>query len=453
MLTKENPVSMKILLIQAVDYLTSRGGAYKANRILLEGLAARNHTCRVMTTFHPRKPEQYLCDLAAQGIEATSSSAGWTMFRHNGVEVLVAKDRMQLYMGIVGGIEQFEPTWTLLETPDTLAIEAALEAAPSRVIYLCHTATNLPFGPDCIAPDPLKAEVLRKVGNSLTVSRYMKEYLKRWGGLDAKSLYWPSYGAGPFPRLGGFDQGYVTLVNPCPAKGQPIFLELARRLPDVEFAAVPTWGTTAEDRAALAQLANVRILEPQEDVNKIFAQTRVLLAPSLGVESFGQIVVEAMARGIPVLASDLGGLREAKLGVDYVLPVRQLGYQERASLEYIEIVPEQDVTPWQESLEELLAERARYEQLATDSRAAALSFIDSLGIAPFEDYLENLVPAAPQRVGMAEKTEEEIAKARKLEEQLKTISPEKRALLALRLANKNRGGELPGRSPAASTEM
>jgi hypothetical protein len=444
---------MKILLVQAVDYLTNRGGAYKANRILLEGLAARNHTCRVMTTFHPRKPDEYLRDLAARGIEATSSSAGWTMYQHHGVEVLVAKDRMQLYMGIVAGIERFEPTWTLLETPDTLAIEAALEAEPSRVIYLCHTATNLPFGPDCITIDPLKAEVLGRVGNSLTVSRYMKEYLKRWGGLEAKSLYWPSYGTGPFPCFGSFEQGYVTLVNPCPAKGQPVFLELARRLPLVEFAAVPTWGTTAEDRAALAQLPNVRILEPQEDVNKIFAQTRVLLAPSLGVESFGQIVVEAMARGIPVLASDLGGLREAKLGVDYVLPVRQLTYHERAPLEYIELVPEQDVAPWQESLEELLANRARYEQLAVDSRAAALAFIDSLGITPFEEYLLSLVPAAPQRrVDMTQRTEEEIEKARIVEEQLKNISQAKRALLALRLANKNRGGE-PSGGDAASTRM
>jgi glycosyltransferase involved in cell wall biosynthesis len=433
---------MKILLIQAVDYLTNRGGAYKANRILLEGLAARNHNCRVLTTFHPRKPDEYLCDLVARGIEVVSSTSGWTTYRHNGVEVLVARDRMQLYMGIVASIERFEPIWTLLETPDSLAIEAALVANPSRVVYLCHTATNLPFGPDCITPDPLKAKVLAKVGNSLTVSRYMKEYLKRWGGLDAKSLYWPSYGTGPFPHYGSFEAGYVTLVNPCAAKGQPILLELARRLPHVQFAAVPTWGTTDEDRAALAELSNICILEPQDDVNKIFAQTRVLLAPSLGVESFGQIVVEAMARGIPVLASDLGGLREAKLGVDYLLPVRQLTYHEPAPLEYIEIVPQQDVTPWQESLEELLADRARYERVAVESRQAALSFIDSLGIAPFEEYLANLIPAAQGNV--TERSEEEIEKARKLEEQLKSISPAKRALLALRLANKNRGDELTG---------
>ena len=425
---------MKILLIQPVNYLTNRGGAYKANRILLEGLAARNHTCRVLTTFHPAKPGEYFQDLAARGIDAVPSKSGGTTYTHSGVEVVVAKDRMQLFMAIVPQIETFEPDWTILETQDSLAIEAALEAEPSRVIYLCHTSTNLPFGPDCIAPDPSQAELLKKVGNSLTVSRYMKDYLKRWGGLEAESLYWPSYGPGPFPRFSNFDSGYVTLVNPCAAKGQPIFLELAKRLSEIEFAAVPTWGTTEEDLAALKQLPNVRLLEPQADVNNIFAQTRVLLAPSLGVESFGQIVVEAMARGIPVLASDLGGLSEAKLGVDYLLPVTQLRYEARGS-EYVEVVPEQDVTPWQQALTELLSDRTRYYQLATDSYTAAIDFISSLGITPFEEYLEKLVPFSSPEI--TAQTAEEIARAKKLKAQLKSLSPEKRALLALRLANKD----------------
>ena len=47
--------------------------------------------------------------------------------------------------------------------------------------------------------------------------------------------------------------------------------------------------------------------------------TRILLVPSLWGEAFGLVVVEAMLRGIPVLASNVGGLVEAKLGVDYIL--------------------------------------------------------------------------------------------------------------------------------------
>ena len=55
-----------------------------------------------------------------------------------------------------------------------------------------------------------------------------------------------------YPDLGRFESPYVTMVNPCAVKGIDIFLEVADRMPDVAFAAVPTWGATAEDMANLA---------------------------------------------------------------------------------------------------------------------------------------------------------------------------------------------------------
>ena len=46
--------------------------------------------------------------------------------------------------------------------------------------------------------------------------------------------------------------------------------------------------------------------------------------PSLWYEGFGLIVMESMLRGIPVVASDSGGLQEAKLGTGYVIPVHTI---------------------------------------------------------------------------------------------------------------------------------
>lgn len=65
-------------------------------------------------------------------------------------------------------------------------------------------------------------------------------------------------------------------------------------LRDVGATAVRFNGTFAEDRKA-----------------EIFAGTHVLLVPSLGLESFGLVAHEAMAHGVPVLASRRGALLEA----------------------------------------------------------------------------------------------------------------------------------------------
>ncbi len=58
-----------------------------------------------------------------------------------------------------------------------------------------------------------------------------------------------------------------------------------------------------------------------KNIEQVLKKTRVLLMPSLWYEGFGLSVMEAMLHGIPVIASDSGGLNEAKLGTRFVLPV------------------------------------------------------------------------------------------------------------------------------------
>jgi amino acid adenylation domain-containing protein len=151
-------------------------------------------------------------------------------------------------------------------------------------------------------------------------------------------------------------------------------------------------------------------------------------------EAFGLVSVEAMLRGIPVLASNVGGVPEAKLGVDYVLPVRPIErYEERFDERNnpVPVVPAQETGPWEEALRRLITDRATYAQLSHTSRRAALDFVSRTGIAPFEDLLSKLVPPSrPQSPGTQSNGERAASHAQL--DALSHLSPQKRTLLALR---------------------
>ena len=61
-----------------------------------------------------------------------------------------------------------------------------------------------------------------------------------------------------------------------------------------------------------------------------------------------------MLRGIPAMGSDVGGLREAMLGTDNILPAKAIpSFSEQLDENMIPIgeVPEQDIEPWRQAIE------------------------------------------------------------------------------------------------------
>lgn len=377
---------MKILLAESMSYF-GLGGAAKACKGLVEGFAQRGHSCAVVSIENRQQ-------LEAQGFKPVVAKSVLEVQIDDGVKIFASESGQEQWRPMREAIRTFDPDWMLVNEHGVMLLISALDANPSRTVVIAQSIiTNLPTKSASPVEDQIRG-LLRKAAGIITISDYMRDYIQRWSGLDSTVLHFPSYGTGPYTHFDNFDSGYVTMVNPCSYKGISIFLALAEKLPFVKFAAIPFWGTSEEDHAALKRLPNMTLLQPSPNLDDVFGQTKVLLVPSVWGEAYGQVVVDAMLRGIPVLASNTGGLPEAKLGVDYVIPVNMVErYEQNEKMQVVPVIPEQDVSVWVETLSRVLTDRTLYERVSLQSREAALSFVGGLGPIHFEQYLARLAAA------------------------------------------------------------
>jgi len=382
---------MKFLLVQNIDYIHIHGGATKSNRMLAQALVQAGHHVETVSPFSP--PAQTTLNAAVSPLKTTQAA---DISEHNGVCVHLVLERRNLRDYLLRHVESYQPDWILIssEEPSHSLLEADVRAVPHKVIYLAHTVQYLPFGPLSFAPGERRATLLNKVGGIIAISKFVKNYIKEWSGLDTFLFHPPHYGAPPYAECGKFDNPYIMQINPSQVKGVEIFAELARRFPTLSFAAVhsSTFATSA-DLLMLRAIANVTILEPTSDLDALFSRCKVVLVPSVAHEGFGMVCVDAMLRGVPVLASNVGGLPEAKLGVDYLLPVNAISaYKDEAwgeNLLPVLELPEQNIRPWENALREITSNKERYERISSQSREKAQQFVRGLTVAPLENWLAN----------------------------------------------------------------
>ncbi len=131
----------------------------------------------------------------------------------------------------------------------------------------------------------------------------------------------------------------IFMFNPLKRKGGLILKEISKRLPEQKFGTVYGWSSLKEnknskyfsseyieritesegckfdgslpDYISFRDCNNIKIFKPEDDPKKIYEKIKILIIPSQWEEAFGRVSIEAMANGIPVIASNIAGLKDA----------------------------------------------------------------------------------------------------------------------------------------------
>ncbi len=205
-------------------------------------------------------------------------------------------------------------------------------------------------------------------------SRFAADFYRNRLGIACTAIPPPM----DFERLLRTDIGerHVTFVNPLSTKGVYFFVRiaavLAHRRSDIRLLVVESRGSeNSLKRAGLAldRMSNLRVMPNTVDPRDFYRLTHVLLFPSLWSETFGRVAVEAMANGIPVLASRRGGVAEAVGDGGFLFDI-----PEKFTAESKVIPTAAEVEPWIRIIIRLWDDAAFYEEARQRCLAAAEAF-------------------------------------------------------------------------------
>jgi glycosyltransferase involved in cell wall biosynthesis len=249
-------------------------------------------------------------------------------------------------------LDRFRPDVLVSYGGDALTLEL-LARARRRGVAVVFALHNFSY----VSPRPFA------LADAVIVpSRFAADYYRSAVGLDCTVL---SNLVDPGRvRAERREPQYVTFVNPSREKGVYAFAriadELGRRRPDIPLLVVEsrgTEGTLVSCGLDLRARGNVFLMSQTHDPREFWAVTRLCLMPSLWWENQPLVAVEAMINGIPVIASDRGGIPEAlgAAGVTLSLPDRLTPATE-------ELPTAEEVDPWVEAVIRLWDDPVAFDQ-------------------------------------------------------------------------------------------
>jgi glycosyltransferase involved in cell wall biosynthesis len=190
-----------------------------------------------------------------------------------------------------------------------------------RVVVLMH----MPLGaqPDQHHSFSAEREVLRAAASVITPSSWTRTWLVASYGLDPTRVHVVPPGVDPAAPAGGTGHGgaLVCVGAVTPGKGHDLLLAALAHVADLPWRCVcvgalslaPEFVAELHGRARESGLEGRFLLTgPRvgEELDSVYDEADVLVLASRA-ETYGMVVTEALARGLPVIATDVGGVPEA----------------------------------------------------------------------------------------------------------------------------------------------
>ena len=244
-----------------------------------------------------------------------------------------------------------------LHEPLTPAIcVAALTQARCPIVATWHAAGKLNWH---VGARPMWGFLADRVDHRIAVSEQARSSVARWLPGDYEVI--PNgVLIPPEADSGGREERIVFIGRHDPRKGMPVLL---RAWPEVHRRTGARLRLIGADPLAVRlALARLRVPEdgidvlgfiPQERLTEELLAAKALVAPSIGMESFGMVLTRAFACAVPVVASDIAGYRDVMTSETGLL------------------VPPGDPRALVDALADLLADESRRRALGEAARRLA----------------------------------------------------------------------------------
>ena len=138
-------------------------------------------------------------------------------------------------------------------------------------------------------------------------SRFSQAELKKSTGIDA--VIWPPFiNFEEVQSRKSEDKGRVIgYYSAGWHKGDEIINKLVNTMADCQFIAMGRYDHDASEKLP----GNLEIWRNVTDTRLFYEKIKIMLVPSIGMEGFSRVIIEAAANGIPTIANRVGGIDEA----------------------------------------------------------------------------------------------------------------------------------------------